>query len=343
MATIRDVARLAGVGIGTVSRVLSENGSVSQKTLTKVNDAMAALNFTPNSSARALSSKKYNKIGIWGTETSGELDRKTLIKIEHELEPFNIKIIVTDGDKKSTKNNTHNSPQTTHRKSIENIFKSGCDGLIIWGSDISALEIIQIENEYPNIVLLNNKVDLLPDKSFTFDHYQAGYFAAKNLIDNGHTKIACITGWLDTDDGNLRQQGFLDALNDNNIDIPNTLIFEGNYTFRKGYEGALHLLNQKTPFTAIFCGNDQSAMAAISALTKKGFNVPNDISIMGYDDMNIASYTLPPLSTIQMPFQKMAISATRRLLNLCYNLDLEVNYDFPIKLINRESVRNLKD
>ena len=84
-------------------------------------------------------------------------------------------------------------------------------------------------------------------------------------------------------------------------------------------------------------------MAAISALTKKGFNVPNDISIMGYDDMNIASYTLPPLSTIHMPFQKMAISATRRLLNLCYNLDLEVNYDFPIKLINRESVRNLKD
>ena len=223
------------------------------------------------------------------------------------------------------------------------IFRSGCDGLIIWGSDIPDLEIIQIENEYPNIVLLNNKIDLLPNKCFTFDHYQAGYLAAKNLIDNGHTKIACITGWLDTDDGNLRQQGFLDALNDNNIDIPNTLIFEGNYTFRKGYEGALHLLNQKTPFTAIFCGNDQSAMAAISALTKKGFNVPNDISIMGYDDMNIASYTLPPLSTIQMPFQKMAISATRRLLNLCYNLDLEVNYDFPIKLINRESVRNLKD
>ena len=116
MATIRDVARLAGVGIGTVSRVLSENGSVSQKTLTKVNDAMAALNFTPNSSARALSSKKYNTIGIWGTETSGELDRKTLIKIEHELEPFNIKIIVTDGDKKSTKNNTHNSSSNNTQK-----------------------------------------------------------------------------------------------------------------------------------------------------------------------------------------------------------------------------------
>ena len=156
-------------------------------------------------------------------------------------------------------------------------------------------------------------------------------------------KLHALLVGLMLDDGNLRQQGFLDALKDNNIDIPNTLIFEGNYTFRKGYEGALHLLNQKTPFTAIFCGNDQSAMAAISALTKKGFNVPNDISIMGYDDMNIASYTLPPLSTIQMPFQKMAISATRRLLNLCYNLDLEVNYDFPIKLINRESVRNLKD
>ena len=128
MATIRDVARLAGVGIGTVSRVLSDNGSVSQKTIAKVNDAMAALNFTPNSSDRALSSKKYNTIGIWGTETSGELNRKTLIKIEHELEPFNIKIIVTDGNKKSTKNNTPNSPQKKHGKSMKNFFKVGFMG-----------------------------------------------------------------------------------------------------------------------------------------------------------------------------------------------------------------------
>ena len=96
MATIRDVAKLAGVGIGTVSRVISGKGSVSQKTLDKVSDAMTALNFKPNTSAQSLSSKRYNTIGLWGTKSSGEMNRATLTKIERELQPFNISLITTD-------------------------------------------------------------------------------------------------------------------------------------------------------------------------------------------------------------------------------------------------------
>jgi LacI family transcriptional regulator len=95
MATIRDVAKLAGVGIGTVSRVISGNGSVSNKTLSKVNDAMAALKFIPNTSAQSLSSKRYNTIGLWGTKSSGEMSRATLTKIERELQPFDVSLITT--------------------------------------------------------------------------------------------------------------------------------------------------------------------------------------------------------------------------------------------------------
>ena len=82
-------------------------------------------------------------------------------------------------------------------------------------------------------------------------------------------------------------------------------------------------------------------MSAIAAITNKGFEVPNDISVIGYDDMNIASYTSPPLTTVRIPFNRMAISATRRLLNLCYNLELDIDYDFPIQLIERSSVKNM--
>jgi LacI family transcriptional regulator len=82
-------------------------------------------------------------------------------------------------------------------------------------------------------------------------------------------------------------------------------------------------------------------MSAISALTSKGFDVPNDVSVIGYDDMNIASYTSPPLTTVRIPFNKMAVNATRRLLNLCYNLELNIDYDFSIELIERDSVKNI--
>ena len=335
MATIRDVAKLAGVGIGTVSRVLSGNGAVSPKTLLKVNQAMESLNFIPNSSARSLVSKKMNTIGIWGTKTSGEINRRILREMESELKEFEVHLIIADGDLNSSKN------PNASRHSFNKLVNKGCDGIIIWGSDLPALEILQIENEFPNITLLNNKIGLIDDKCFYFDHYQAGYVCGQHLIDKGHSNIACITGWLETDDGNQRHQGFLSAMKDNNVNIPDELIFEGNYTYRKGYEGALYLLKQDQPFTALFCGNDQSAMSAIAALSIKGFNVPNDISIMGYDDMNIASYTSPPLTTVRVPFNRMAISATRRLLNLCYNLELSIDYDFPTQLIERYSVKNI--
>ena len=335
MATIRDVARLAGVGIGTVSRVLSGKGAVSPKTLLKVNQAMESLNFIPNSSARSLVSKKMNTIGIWGTETSGEINRRTLREMESELKEFEVHLIIADGDLNSSKN------PNASRHSFNKLVNKGCDGIIIWGSDLPALEILQIENEFPNITLLNNKIELIDDKCFYFDHYQAGYVCGQHLIDKGHSNIACITGWLETDDGNQRHQGFLSALNDNNVNIPKELIFEGDYTYRKGYEGALSLLKQSLPFTALFCGNDQSAMSAIAALSSKGLNVPNNISVIGYDDMNIASYTSPPLTTVRIPFNRMAISATRRLLNLCYGLELDINYDFPIQLIERQSVKNI--
>ena len=335
MATIRDVAKLAGVGIGTVSRVLSGKGSVSPKTLLKVNQAMEALNFIPSSAARSLVSKKMNTIGIWGTETSGEINRETLRKIEIELKPYDVHLIFADGELNS-KHNPHAS-----RESFDSLVNKGCDGIIIWGSDLPALEVLQIENEFPNIALLNNKIELIDDKCFYFEHYQAGYVCGQHLIDNGHSNIACITGWLETEDGNQRHKGFLSALNDNNVNIPNELIFEGDYTYRKGYEGALSLLKKGLPFSALFCGNDQSAMSAIAALSSKGLNVPNNISVIGYDDMNIASYTSPPLTTVRIPFNRMAVSATRRLLNLCYDLELDINYDFPIDLIERQSVKNI--
>ena len=337
MATIKEVAQLAGVGTGTVSRVISGNGHVSKKTLLKVNNAMNSLSYKPNSSAQSLRSRKFNTIGIWGTDTSGELNRSLLRDLENELRPYNVHSIIANGELNS------NTNPNAARDSIESLINKGCDGIILWGADIDfpSLDILQIKRSFPNTVLLNNRIELINDNCFYFDHYNAGYIAGQHLIDMGHSSIACVTGWLKTVDANQRHQGFIDAMNDNNVNIPLELIVEGDYTYKKGYEGALTLLKQGIPFTALFCGNDQSAMATIYALSSKGYRVPQDISVMGYDDMNISAYTSPPLTTIKVPLNKMLVSSTRRLLNLCYNLNLKIDLDFTAQLVERKSVINI--
>ena len=335
MATINDVAKLAGVGIGSVSRVINGKGSVSEKTKLIINKAIKDLNYKPNNSARSLVSKKFNTIGIWGTESAGTFNSSTLKLIDHELISHGKHCLITNGDLSSKEN------PNAAINSVDDLISKGCDGIIFWGTDISNFDIAYIEKYFPNIVLLNNEIESIEHKCFYYDHYKAGYSAGQHLLDKGHTKIACITGDFRTEDGRTRHEGFLDSLNDNGIVINPELIVEGNYSFIKGQEGVLHLINTNHEFTAIFCGNDQTAMAAISTLSSNGYSVPNDISIIGYDDNSIASFLSPPLSTVRVPFDNMALAAVRSLLNKCYNMELSLENNFPVELVQRESVKNL--
>ena len=335
MATIIDVAKLAGVGIGSVSRVINGKDSVSDKTKLKVNKAIKALNYKPNQSARSLVSKKFNTIGIWGTELAGTFNSQTLRVIDHELITHEKHCLVTNGDISNLEN------PNVAIDSVNDLISKGCDGIIFWGTDITHFDIAYIEKYFPNIVLLNNRIEKFDQKCFYFNHYKAGYIAGQHLVDNGHKSIACITGDFQTEDGRKRHEGFLDSMKDNNITVPSEFIIEGDYSFIKGQESVMTLLKRDLDFTALFCGNDQSAMSAIATLTSNGFNVPDDISVFGYDDNDIAPFTSPPLSTIRVPFDDMALAAVRYLLNTCYDLQLSVEHNFPVELIERKSVRNL--
>lgn len=342
MATIKDVAKLAGVGIGTVSRVVSGNGSVSHKTSVKVNNAINILNYKPNYTARSLSSKTFDIIGIWATESSGAFNstadantNSPLKIIEHEISRHNKHCILIDGDV-----NTPNNPNAAIQ-SFERLISRGCDGILIWGFGLHPKDVIHLEKQFPNIALLNNKINLIKNKCFYYDHYTAGKIAAQHLLKNGHIKIACITGDLKTDDGYARHNGVLDVLKEYGIEMKPEHIIEGDYSFKCGEQGVKNLLNQNSDFSALLCGNDSIAMAAISTLSKEGLSVPNDVSVIGYDDNVVANYTSPPLTTVRVPFNDMALFSTKFLLNQCYGLDLSISYDFPVELIVRESVKNI--
>ena len=333
MATIFDVAKLAGVGIGSVSRVINSKDSVSDKTKLKVNKAIKALNYKPNQSARSLVSKKFNTIGIWGGEDT--FKSQTLQVIDRELITHEKHCLVTNGGISNSEN------PNAAIDSVNDLISKGCDGIIFLGTDITHFDITYIEKYFPNIVLINDRIEKFDQKCFYFNHYKAGYIACQHLVDSGHKSIACITGNFQTEDGRKRHEGFLDSLKDNNITIPSEFIVEGDYSFIKGQEGALTLLKRNLDFTALFCGNDRTAMAAIATLTSNGFNVPGDISVLGYDDHDIAAFTSPPLSSIRVPFDDMALAGLRSLLNTCYDLQLSIKHNFPVEFIERKSVRNL--
>ena len=267
MATIIDVAKLAGVGIGSVSRVINGKDSVSDKTRLKVNKAIKTLNYKPNQSARSLVSKKFNTIGIWGTELAGTFNSQTLRVIDHELITHQKHCLVTNGDISNSEN------PNLAIDSVNDLISKGCDGIIFWGTDITHFDIAYIEKYFPNIVLLNNRIEKIDQKCFYFNHYKAGYIAGQHLVDKGHKSIASITGDFQTEDGRKRHEGFLDAMKDNSITIPSEFIIEGDYSFIKGQKGVMTLLKRNLDFTALFCGNDQSAMSAIATLTSKGFNL----------------------------------------------------------------------
>ncbi|MCK6263398.1 LacI family DNA-binding transcriptional regulator [Vibrio sp. ZSDE26] len=331
MATIKDVAKLAGVGVGTVSRFLSGNASISKEASNKVRHAMSVLNYRPNSIARSLSSKKSNIIGLWVPSFSGSFHRKMLQTIERELRKRDKHIILA---------NAEDSANDAERIAcLDYLIERDCDGILMSCPEMSVVELAKIEARYPKIVFINREIPELQEKSFYANHYLGGQLAAKHLIELGHERIAVVCGRMGAQDAQMRHQGFIDVLKEHGITLDDNLIESGGYSFEKGYEATERIVSKGIPFSAIFCGNDNSAMAAISVLQKSGIKVGEDISVIGYDDIDLAMYTSPSLTSVHLPLEEISKNACHQILNLCYGETNPVTSGFEPSLTVRESTK----
>ncbi|WED26300.1 LacI family transcriptional regulator [Vibrio sp. DW001] len=329
MATIKDVAKLAGVGVGTVSRHISGSSSVSDKAREKINIAMQALNYRPNSIARSLSSKKSNIIGLWVPSFSGSFHRKMLQTIERELRKRDKHIILANAEDAKT--------DQERIKCLDYLIERDCDGILMSCPELSIFELAKVEARYPNILFLNRELPDLKNKSFSIDHYLGGRLAAEHLVNLGHTTFAIVTGRMNAQDAQKRHQGFIDVLADNKIHIDPDLIISGGYSFAQGLEATNTLIAKRKPFTALFCGNDNSAMAAMSALNQNSFVVGKDVAVVGYDDIDIAAYTSPPMTSVTTPLEDVSRNACHQILNLCYGEKLPIQTHFTPQLNIRDS------
>jgi len=332
MATIKDVARLAGVGLGTASRAISGRGPVSEKALAKVNDAVATLQFRPSNVARALASKTLGMVGIYVPDFSGSFYGPILQTVDAELRAVDRHMVAANGC-------GHGDARQQALDGIRFLYERECDGVLVMTNDLTDDDFAELFVRHPKLVLLNRHTPAQPDRCFSTDHVLGGRLAARALLSQGHREIALISGPHSAPDNELRIAGFLDELAQHKVRIPKRRRVDADFSFNGGYEAAVELFARSPrDYSALFCANDVMAMAAISHLDKLGIDVPGDLSVLGFDNSDFSQYTAPKLTTIHVPIVEAAAAACRALLNQCYGLALPVTHDFTPEVVWRKSV-----
>jgi len=331
---LQDVAKHAGVSMMTVSRVLNQNGKVSEKTRAKVQTVLKELNYQPNVSARRLASNKSFFLGLLYDNPSTSYVSQFLLSSLKLCRDCGYHLVVDEVDKNLTKN----LESVTELINITQV-----DGLILLPPVCDIAEILEALTT-ANIPFVrvspNSQLNISP--YVCMDDYQAAFEITEQLILQGHINIAHIIGHPDVGASRLRYQGFLDALRSNKINIPPEYIEQGFFTYKSGLSATQKLLSLNNRPSAIFASNDDMAAAAISAAHMKNIPVPTALSVVGFDDTLLASTVWPHISTVRQPIKEMAKVAVELLVSGKFddpaNLkrsDLRHVLDFEI--IQRES------
>lgn len=324
--TIEDIAARAGVSISTVSRVINNTAPVASNTKEKVLEIIEDLGYKPNLFAQGLAGGQTRTIGVL-TQLIGSPFYDLLLRgILLGLEGTNYSTLFADGGWDAKKD----------RIALNMFLQRQVDGLILLDGHVASEDILEIAKELPLIVIGRNILGL-EDQCIPFDDFEAAYKATKFLIDSGHRRIAHITGLLNHNDAVERRNGFLKALEDEGISPDLDLIIEGDFTEPSGMMAVEMLLMQGQIFSALFAANDQMAVGARLALYRRGLRVPEDVSIVGFDDQVPSSYMIPPLTTIQRSPLEMGEKACKALLNLIQKKPISLP-KHESKLIIRESV-----
>ena len=303
MATMKDIARLAQVSTSTVSHVINGSRFVSDEIREKVMRIVVELNYTPSYIARSLKVKATKTIGLLVTATNNPFFSEVMAGVEQycQKNQYNLIIATTGGDAKRLQQNL----QTLIHKQV--------DGVLLMCGDSRFQADVEFAVPLPLVVMDWWFTELNADKILE-NSERGGYLATKSMVDVGHQKIGIITGNLRKSVAKNRLQGYKKALSEANIVLNPDWIVESHFDFEGGIVGAQKLLALSDRPTAIFCCSDTIAIGAYQAIQNQGLRIPQDISIMGYDDIELARYLFPSLSTISQPKAELGKLAVETLL-----------------------------
>ncbi|QUH28583.1 LacI family DNA-binding transcriptional regulator [Vallitalea guaymasensis] len=331
VSTIKDVAKLANVSISTVSRVLNGTTPVSKESSDKVYKAVEVLDYKPNAMARSLISKKTMTIAVIIPNLSNLFFPELLRGISKAVEKEGYFLIICNTDYSSEK----------EEKYINQMLERRVDGFIIVSSSISNEKLTQMLKGKTSVVFVYSYADF--GYNIMEDGIKATYDATKYLIHMGHKKIACI-GWR-FKGVNVRYMGFRKALEEFNVDFRNEYVIDCGYSKEEITNNTIKLLKMKDRPTGIVAFNDDTAIAIMMAAKDMGIKIPEDLSIIGYDNISISNILLKPLTTISVPIHKMGINAGKKIIQI---IDNSISYSdtyreeyIPYELIERESVKSM--
>ncbi len=332
MATIKDVAKEAGVSVATVSRVMNHSSHASATTKTVVENAMKKLGYRPNANARALVSQATNTIGVLIGDVSDPFYGSMVKAIDS--------IAIQHGKHLLIGNGYHNAD--FEREVIELLINSRCDSLVVHSKALSNDELIRFAHEKPAMVLINRYIPEIAERCIALDNFRGSFAAVDYLIKMGHRRIGYVCSNHEIEDTLQRKEGYLAALAANGIAHNPSFIECSMPTEVGGEEAMTNLLSKNLGLTAIATYNDYMAAGTLSVLDENGYSVPNDISLIGFDDGIIAKYLSPKLTTMRYPIQMMAEKAVNLALKLANGseLDDDIRVYVPT-MVRRASVKQL--
>lgn len=326
-STLIDVAREAGVSPSTVSRILNGTARVSDDKRQAVMKAIARTNFAPNQMAQALKKGRTHTIGIVVQDISSPFFDETLKGVDDGLKGTGYASVIVSGH--------WNAEEEAER--IRLLLARKVDGIILLSGRMSDETVLHFSGQRP-IVSTGRELDTPHALGFRMNNEHGAWLAVKHLIDLGHRRIAFVSGPPTNMDAEDRLQGYRRALEEARISFDPRLVVEGNFHEESGLHAVNHLLDTKTSFTAVFAANDLSAYGVRLALYRKGIRVPEDISLVGFDDLHGSEYTTPPLTTVRQPLYDIGLTATNALLRLINGERVTPRVP-PVELIVRETTQ----
>lgn len=327
MATIKDVAKAAGVSVSTASYALNGNSKISEATRAKVLEAAKLLNFQKNGYATDLKRSSTKTIALILSDMSGPYYSELIRGVQETALENGYDLIACSsfGGEDST--------------AVKFLKEKRADGAIISAHNVQDEAILESARKGFPIVVLDRLLTSEHIYNVLVNNEQGGYSATELLIKNGHRKIAYISGPSNSYDHKSRFKGYMQALSDYNLESAPNLPVNGRFTIDGGYMATKLMMAQRQLPEAVFYANDEMALGGIKAFHEAGIRVPDDISVIGFDDIFLAQYVNPPLTTIRQPKYEAGSLAAHLILQLLEGKDLEHEYRLQTELIVRQTCK----
>lgn len=325
--SIKDIAKVAGVSHSTVSRALAGSSLVAEETRQRIRRLAKEMGYSPSGIARGLVTKRTHTVGLVVTTIADPFVAEVVRGIEETALDNGYSVILCDS----------NAEPQREIAAVRALREKRVDGIIVTASRVGNLYLPLLEEVEVPIVLINNQREGRYVYSVATDNVHGGEMATHHLLELGHNRIGYIAGPEGASSSLDRLVGYKRALRSQNIEFTPALVSSGNGRIDGGERAMQQLLALRAPPTAVFCYNDMTAIGAIAQAKRMGFRVPQDISVVGFDDIAFAAYVDPPLTTVAQRKYEMGQRAMKMVLDILAGADAVSDVTLQGQLVVRGS------